>query len=79
MSSARTPLRPSLAVPYVEHMPPTSPRRFFGNRDPLHWHDAWQHEHTLGKYVIADRPMTEQEWIEAKANVIDLTPEKTNE
>jgi hypothetical protein len=60
-------------APYVEYMPPTSPRRFFGNRDPPHWRDAWQHEHTLGKYVIADRPMTEQEWIEAKANVIDLT------
>jgi hypothetical protein len=25
--------------------------------------------------VIADRPMTEQEWIEAWADVIDVTPE----
>jgi hypothetical protein len=30
----------------------------------------------LGKYVIADRPMTEQEWVEAKADVIEVTPEK---
>jgi len=28
-------------------------------------------EHTLGKYIISDRPMTEQEWIDAKADVID--------
>jgi hypothetical protein len=40
---------------------------------------AWQLEHTLGKYVIADRTMTEQEWIEAKADMIDVTPEKPSE
>ena len=49
------------------------------NRDPAHWRDAWQLEHTLGKYVISDRPMTEQEWIDAKADVIDVTPEKTDD
>jgi hypothetical protein len=38
-----------------------------------------QMEHAIGKYVIADRPMTEQEWIDAKADVIDVTPEKPDE
>jgi hypothetical protein len=33
----------------------------------------------IGKYVIADRPMTEQEWIDAKADVIDVTSEKPDE
>jgi hypothetical protein len=25
--------------------------------------DAWQLEHVTGKYVISDKPMTEEEWI----------------
>jgi hypothetical protein len=37
---------------------------------------VWKLDHVLGKYVIADRPMTEQEWVEAKADVIEVTPEK---
>jgi hypothetical protein len=31
------------------------------NRDPAHWRDAWQLGHLLGKYVIADRPLTEDD------------------
>ena len=39
---------------------------------------AVHHEHgPTGRYVIADRPMTEEEWIKAcGATVIDVTPEK---
>jgi hypothetical protein len=33
------------------------------NRGPEHWRDPWQLEATLGKYIIADRPTTEQEWV----------------
>jgi hypothetical protein len=68
-------------APYIEHVPPDVTGCIFWlkNRDPAHWRDAWQLEHTLGKYIIADRPMTEQEWIEARANVIDVTPEKSEE
>jgi hypothetical protein len=45
------------------------------NRDPAHWRDAWQMEHVTGKYIISDRPMTEEEWIKAcGATVIDVTP-----
>jgi hypothetical protein len=33
------------------------------NRDPEHWRDPWQLEATLGKYIIAGRPTTEQEWV----------------
>jgi hypothetical protein len=29
--------------------------------DPAHWRDAWQLEHVTGKYMISDRPMTEEE------------------
>jgi hypothetical protein len=49
------------------------------NRDPAHWRDAWQIEHTLGKYIISDRPMSEAEWVAARADVIDVTPEKPDE
>jgi hypothetical protein len=36
---------------------------------------AVHHEHgPTGRYVIADRPLTEAEWIAARADVIDITP-----
>jgi hypothetical protein len=41
------------------------------NRDPAHWRDAWQIDHTLGKYVISDKPMTEEEWTRERATLID--------
>jgi hypothetical protein len=28
--------------------------------------DAWQVQHVTGKYVIADKPLTEDEWIKAR-------------
>jgi hypothetical protein len=37
-------------VPYVEHVPPDVTAGIFWmkNRDPAHWRDAWQVEHSLG-------------------------------
>jgi hypothetical protein len=41
---------------------------------------AVHHEHgPTGRYIIADRPMTEAEWIAARADVIDVTPEKNDQ
>ena len=38
---------------------------------------AVHHEHgPTGRYIIADRPMTEEEWIREHATLIDVTPEK---
>jgi hypothetical protein len=38
---------------------------------------AVHHEHgPTGRYVISDRPLTEAEWIAARADVIDVTAEK---
>jgi hypothetical protein len=56
----------------------THPRRlaWLKNRDPAKWRDAWKLEHVLGKYIISDRPMTEEEWIRERATVIDVTPEQ---
>jgi hypothetical protein len=60
---------------------PTSGIFWMKNRDPEQWRDAWQVEHVTGKYVISDRPLTEEEWIrERGATVIDgeaadVTPE----
>jgi hypothetical protein len=65
-------------VPYQEHVPPDVTACIFWlkNRDPAHWRDAWQLEHTMGKYVISDKPMTEEEWTRERATVIDVTPEE---
>ena len=43
------------------------------NRDPQHWRDSQQLEHVLGKYVISDQPMTEEQWAAERAIVIDET------
>jgi hypothetical protein len=55
-------------VPYREHVPPDVTACIFWlkNRDSAHWRDAWQVEHTLGKYVIADRPMTAVRAVKAR-------------
>jgi hypothetical protein len=41
------------------------------NRDPERWRDAQQVEHALGKYIISDHPMTEEQWAAERATVID--------
>ena len=44
------------------------------NRDPQHWRDSQQLEHVVGKYIISDKPMTEEEWARERATVIDAEP-----
>jgi hypothetical protein len=58
---------------YVDHVPPDVTAAIFWlkNRDPQHWRDSQQLEHVLGKYIISDRPMTEEEWAAERATVID--------
>ena len=58
---------------YVEHVPPSDVAAIFWlkNRDPANWRDAWQIENVTGKYVISDKPMTEEQWIKERAVVID--------
>ena len=61
-------------APYLEHVPPDVTAGIFclKNRDPEHWRDAWQLEHVTGKYVISDKPMTEEQWIKERgATVVD--------
>jgi hypothetical protein len=50
-------------APYFEHVPPDVTAGIFWlkNRDPARWRDAWQIDHNLGKYVISDKPMTEEQ------------------
>ena len=65
-------------APYREHVPPDTTAAIFWlkNRKPSEWRDAWQVEHSLGKYIISEKPTTEEEWIRGRATVIDVTPEK---
>ena len=47
------------------------------NRDPDHWRDGQQLEHVLGKYIISDKPMCEEAWEKARADVIDANDTPT--
>jgi hypothetical protein len=38
------------------------------NRRPAEWRDVQNIEANHAHYIVADRPMTEQEWIEARAD-----------
>jgi hypothetical protein len=60
-------------APYVEHMPPDVTACIFWmkNRMPERWRDVQNVDHAIGKYIISDRPMTEQEWAREGATVID--------
>jgi hypothetical protein len=60
-------------APYREHVPPDTTAAIFWlkNRDPAHWRDAWQLEHVTGKYIISDKPMSEEQWIKERAVVVD--------
>ena len=57
----------------TEHCPPDVSAAFIWlkNRDPDRWRDVQNVEHVLGKYIISDRPMTEQEWAAERATVIN--------
>jgi hypothetical protein len=60
---------------YIEHLPPDVTAAFWlKNRDPERWRDVQNVEHVLGKYIISDRPMTEDEWARERATVIDEKP-----
>jgi hypothetical protein len=43
------------------------------NRDPENWRDVQNVDHVLGKYIISDRPMTEEQWAAERATIIDET------
>jgi hypothetical protein len=52
------------------------------NRRPSEWRDVQHIDQVTGHYIISDKPMTEQEWIEARADlakpVADLAKPVTN-
>ena len=63
-------------APYVEHVPPDVTACIFWlkNRDPAHWRDAWQVDQTLGKYILSEHPMSQEEWVKERATMVDVTP-----
>jgi hypothetical protein len=78
MKRSRSSCRPTAPVyaPYIEHVPPdvTAGVFWLKNRDPQHWRDSQQLEHVLGKYLISDKPMSEEDWARERATVIDAEP-----
>jgi hypothetical protein len=63
-------------APYIEHVPPDTTAAIFWlkNRDQQHWRDNQQLEHVMGKYIISDQPMTEEQWAKERADVLDVEP-----
>lgn len=41
------------------------------NRKPSEWRDVQNIQGEVGHYIIADRPLTEDEWIEQRTKLID--------
>jgi hypothetical protein len=68
-------------APTKERVPPDvhAAEFWLKNRRPDRWRDVQQLEHVLGKFIISDRPMTADEWIAARATVVDETPKKIEE
>jgi hypothetical protein len=62
-----------IVVHYTEHCPPDVGAAFIWlkNRDPDRWRDVQNVDHVLGKYIISDHPMTEEEWARERATIID--------
>jgi hypothetical protein len=60
-------------VPIVEHVPPDVTAQIFWlkNRDPERWRDVQALEHSLGKYIISEKPMSKEAWAKERATVID--------
>jgi hypothetical protein len=50
---------------------PTSAMFWLKNRDPENWRDVQNVDHVLGKYIISDRPMTQEQWAAERATIID--------
>ena len=38
---------------------------------PERWRDVQNVDHAIGKYIISDRPMTEEEWAAERATIIN--------
>jgi hypothetical protein len=64
-------------APYTEHVPPdvTAGIYWTKNRMPDRWRDQQNVEHSLGKYIISDRPMSEEDWARERADVLDAEPQ----
>jgi hypothetical protein len=62
---------------YIEHVPPdvTACIYWSKNRMPDRWRDQQQIDHVLGKYIISDKPMSEEEWARERADVLDPEPQ----
>jgi hypothetical protein len=47
---------------------------YLKNRKPSEWRDVRDISGEIGHYIISDKPMTEDEWIEQRTKLIDAQP-----
>src|ERR1700733_2891365 len=58
-----------LAIGWNGQPPNTTAAIFWlKNRRPDRWRDVQQLDHAIGRSIISDKPMTEAEWIAARAD-----------
>jgi hypothetical protein len=62
--------------PTSEHTPPDVTACIFWMKNPMpeKWRDVQNVDHVLGKYIIIDLRVTEEEWARERATIIDETP-----
>ena len=51
---------------------------YLKNRRPSEWRDVQQIDQAIGHYIISDRPMSEEEWIEQRTKQTLIEHEQTN-
>jgi hypothetical protein len=67
-----------LAIGWNGQPPNTTAAIFWlKNRRPDRWRDVQQLQGGVGHYLISDRPLTEDEWIEQRTKVIDAKASDT--
>src|SRR6201987_1759206 len=64
-----------LAIGWNGQPPNTTAAIFWlKNRRPDRWRDVQQLQGGVGHYLISDRPLSEEEWIEQRTKMIDSKP-----
>jgi hypothetical protein len=66
----------TIKVPYTEHVPPDVTACIFWlkNRRPSEWRDVQNVDTAIGHYIVSDKPMTEEEWIEQHTKLVSRAP-----
>jgi hypothetical protein len=62
----------TIKVPYTEHVPPDVTACIFWlkNRRPSEWRDVQNVDTAIGHYIVSDKPMSPEQWIEERTKLV---------